>query len=224
MKQTLKQVLLAAVFALSGTSAMAGPILTFSVSEGTQPSNVGIITLTQNGLDSVDVSVDLLPGYGFLNTGGPHTPFAFNLNGAGDLSIAWTTPPNGEFGTFALTLNELGGANTPYGTFGVAIESSGGNGSVDAYFGDLLFTLTDSDGALDTTDFVANDDDDPIETGSFFSADLTDGRNTGAQAWAEGEETPDPGPDPVPEPGTLAVVGTALAGLWALRRRRPTKA
>jgi hypothetical protein len=38
----------------------------------------------------------------------------------------------------------------------------------------------------------------------------------------EGED-PDPGPDPVPEPGTLAVVGAAL-GLWALARRRTTKA
>jgi hypothetical protein len=37
------------------------------------------------------------------------------------------------------------------------------------------------------------------------------------------DEVPPPGPGPVPEPGTLAVVGAALAGLWALGRRRKTK-
>jgi hypothetical protein len=30
-------------------------------------------------------------------------------------------------------------------------------------------------------------------------------------------------PPPIPEPGTLAVFGTALTGLWALRRRRTTR-
>ena len=224
MKQTLTRFALAAAFVLPATSAMAG--LVFSTSEGTQPSNVGVITLTQNGVDSVDVSVDLLDGYGFLNTGGPHTPFAFNLTGAGDLSISWTLPVDGIYPKGSFTLNEAGGANTPYGTFGVALDISAGNGSVNAYFGDLLFTLTDSDGLLSITDFVTNADDDPIEGGSHFSADLTDGRNTGAQAWSIGVETPDPGPDPnpVPEPGTLALIGTALSAWWALRRRHPTQA
>ena len=36
------------------TSAMAGPVYTFSVSEGTQPSDVGIITLTQDGANAVE--------------------------------------------------------------------------------------------------------------------------------------------------------------------------
>ena len=72
--------------------ALAGPTYTFSVSEGTQPANVGVITLTQNGVNFVDVAVDLLDGYGFLNTGGPHTPFAFSLAGSGMLSIMFNTP------------------------------------------------------------------------------------------------------------------------------------
>ena len=39
--------------------AVAGPIYTFSVSDGVQPSNVGTITLTQVDSTTVDVLVDL---------------------------------------------------------------------------------------------------------------------------------------------------------------------
>ena len=217
----LKATIWATVCALSATSALAGPILTFAISEGVQPANVGTITLTQAGDASVEVSVDLLDGYGFINTGNDNkTPFAFNLLGESTLSIGWTTPVDGMYGTSVFTLNLAGGDATPYGTYDIAIDSSAPNGSGAAYYGDLLFTLTDSDGFLDTTDFVANLD------GWYFAADLTDGENTGSQAWQEFTETPDPGPDPandIPEPGTLAVIGAGLAGWWALGRRRKTK-
>ena len=81
--------LLSAVGALTllTAPAVAGPIYTFSVSEGVQPSNVGTITLTPVNSTTVDVLVDLidttlpLPEYGFVNSGGPHTPFAFTLAG-----------------------------------------------------------------------------------------------------------------------------------------------
>ena len=217
---------------LMGTSAMAGPIYMFSVSEGTQPANAGIITLTQNGANSVNVGVDLLAGYGFINTGGPHTPFAFNLAGSGALSITFTTPLNGIYASGVFSLNTGGGDDTPYGTFGVAINSNAGNGSGNGYFGDLLFTLTRA-GGLDTNDFVRNSDNAPIVGGSYFAADLSDGRNTGAQAWAVrttpctvncGGPGPGPGPDPIPEPATLALFGAGLAGLGALRLRRRAKA
>jgi hypothetical protein len=204
-----KQCLVAATLALSATSAMAGPIYTFDVSAGTQPSDVGIITLTQDSANSVDVNVDLLPGYGFVNTGGPHTPFAFNLSGSGALSIDFTTPLNGIYASGVFSLNTAGGDNTPYGTFGIAIDSTAGNGSGDAYYGDLLFTLTRV-GGLDTGDFVANSDD------VYFSADLTDGLNTGAQAWTTRTDPP----APVPEPGTISVFFVALLGMAAATRRR----
>ena len=209
----------AATIALSGTFAVAGPVYTFSVSQGTQPANAGIITLTQVDSDSVRVQVDLLPGYGFLNTGGPHTPFAFNLFGSGALSISpFTTPASGTYASGVFVLNTAGGDNTPFGTFGIALDiPAAGNGSVNGYFGDLDFTLNRV-GGLDTNDFVRNADNDPILGGSYFSADLSDGRNTGAQAWA-GRTGITVVPTVVPLPGTLALFGVGLAGLaWSRRK------
>src|SRR4051794_28392732 len=96
---------------LSAVPAFAGPTYTFSTSEGVQPSNVGKITLTQVNTTTVDVFVDLLdtslplPRYGFLNTGGPHTPFAFTLSGTeAGVSASFLQPVGGSytFGLFSL--------------------------------------------------------------------------------------------------------------------------
>ena len=209
---SLSALAFAAVMGLS-TAAFAGPIWVFSNSTGMQPTDVGVITLTQNGANAVNVSVDLKNGYGFVNTGGAHTPFAFNLAGTGALSIGFTTPSGGQYThsgvTESLSLNTAGGGNTPFGNFGVAIDDTAGNGSGNGYFGDLLFTLTRA-GGLSTDDFIGNDQ------GVFFSADLSDGRNTGAQAWSVGIDPP----TTVPEPVTMSLFGAGLAGAFLARRRK----
>lgn len=203
------------------TTAFAGPIWVFSTSTGSQVSDVGVITLTQNGDYAVDVSVDLKNGYGFVNTGGPHTPFAFNLAGTGALSIDFTTPAGGDYTHNGphhsivhetLSLNALGGSNSPFGNFGVAIDDTAGEGSGNGYFGDLLFTLSRTT-KLSTDDFIANDQ------GVFFSADLSDGTTTGAQAWSVGIDPPGPSTS-VPEPVTMSLFGAGLAGAFIARRRK----
>lgn len=212
---------------ISATAALAGPTYTFTTSTGVQPSNVGIITLTQVDTNIVKVLVDLLdtslpaPRYGFLNTGGPHTPFAFTI--AGDdsaLTASFLQPFNGHYNVgmtlVTLSLNAAGGDATPFGTFGVAIDSTAGLGSGKGYYGDLEFTLTRF-GGLSTDDFITYPGG-----SSYFAADLTNGTNTGSQAWQTRSvvEPPSGRATDVPEPASMALLGSGLLGLGFVAKRR----
>lgn len=215
--------LVAGGLALSAASAYAGPTYTFSTSEGSQPSNVGVITLTQVNSTTVDVLVDLsdtslpLPEYGFVNTGGPHTPFAFTLAGTESaISASFIQPAGGTYSFGLFSLSTSNGDDTPFGTFGISINSTADNGTSNAYFGDLEFDVTRTSG-LSTDDFISNA---ALGAGSdgpaYFAADLTNGSNTtGAQAW-ETRTTP------VPEPASLAIFGSALLAFGFIGRRRET--
>jgi hypothetical protein len=216
-----KTMLALALAALAG-SAQAGPTYQFITSTGVQPGNVGTIEIEQVNATTVRVLVDLFdtnlpnPRYGFMNTGGPHSPFAFNILNGGALSASFIQPLNGAFSFGLLSLSGPGDA-TPFGTFGVTIADSAGNGSGVAYYGDLEFDLTRASG-LSTDDFVSNGS-------AYFAADLTNGTsNTGSQAWSvrsacTGDDCPVIVPvSVVPEPGTLALLGASALGL-ALRRK-----
>ena len=206
--------------------AVAGPTYTFSVSDGVQPSNVGTITLTQVNSTTVGVLVDLidttlpLPEYGFINSGGPHTPFAFTLAGAeSGVTATFIQPPGGAytFGIFSLSTSD--GSDTPYGTFGISIDSTAGNGSSDAYFGDLQFDVSRPSG-LSTDDFTLNTALDAGSSGpAYFAADITDGSNTGTQAWKLRDSTITT-LNAIPEPSSVALLGAGLMAFGLVRRRR----
>jgi hypothetical protein len=203
---------------LSAGAAQAGATYTFTTSTGVQPSNVGTITLTQVNSTTVNLLVDLidttlpLPSYGFLNTGGPHTPFAFTLAGTeSGVSATFTQPSGGLYAFGLFSLSTANGDDTPYGTFGVTINSTAGNGSSNAYYGDLEFQITRTSG-LSTDDFITNS---AFGGNAYFAADLTDGgSNTGAQAWTSRTTTT------VPENGgTIFLLALGLAPLLARRVR-----
>ena len=198
---------------LSAVTALAGPVYTFTTSQGIQPSNVGTITLSQVDGTTVDVLVDLndtslpLPQYGFMNSGGPHTPFAFTLAGPeSGVSATFLQPSGGTYSFGMFSLSTTDGGDDPFGTFGISINSTAGNGSVNAYYGDLEFKVTRTSG-LSTDDFITN-------SVAYFAADLTNGSNTGSQAWETRVSA-------VPEPSTWAmlVLGFAGVGFMAYRRR-----
>ncbi len=205
---------------MAAAPAFAGPTRTFSVSEGIQPSDVGVITLTQINSTTVDVLVDLadtslpLPRYGFINSGGPHTPFAFTLAGTeSGVSANFLQPAGGTYTFGMFSLSTADGGATPYGTFGISINSTAGNGTSNAYFGDLEFQVTRTSG-LSTDDFITNA---VLTPGSsvYFAADLTDGNgNTGSQAWKTEYH------GRVPEPATLGLTGAGLLALFAMGKLR----
>jgi hypothetical protein len=166
---------------------------------GTPP--FGTVTVTQSGT-TVDITVDLATGITWAKTGAADfEEFKFNATGVvlGDITVDQTFAGQ----TLAAETGAFNGDGTGNFSFGIACTTCG-NGAL-AITSDIVFHVANATIA----DLTA-----PNNLGNIFVADIFSSAtgNTGPVDVT--------GPGVVPEPTTLLMVGTALAGLGAAWRRR----
>ena len=168
----------------------------------------GTVTLTENGANQVDIVVTLKSGVKFVNTGGPHTPFVFNLVAGKTSASVFNFNPS------SFSVQGTNNDATPYGTFTNGVQYSGGMGSGAGSPGPLLFSVLYA-GGLTIADFIQN------SFGMFFAADLFGtGGNTGSVAANAVSVSAVPLPAGVP----LLGAGVALLGFMGWRKKRSASA
>src|SRR3954447_8586750 len=169
--------------------------ITFDLNE-ISASNIGagsqgLVTLTPDALDpthKIDVVVSLSDGVLMVNSGGPHTPFVFNLASAVAGSTAIVTSVN-----FLPVIGRQ--PPSPYGDFTNGIAYNGQNGGGHGSHGPLEFFVFNANG-ITISDFVTN------SGGYYFAADLYGtGGNAGSVAATSTVAVPGP------------IVGAGLPGL-----------
>jgi len=202
----------------------------------------GLVSLEEIAADSVQVTVTLYdPEVGFLNTGGPHDPFLFNLTG----NYQVTLEPNAVGQTFfnggydANTVTAPNFAATPFGNFTNKIgccDSAGHefNGASHMSPPPLIFTVKNLGGNLTFAGVDATfDTDGRLLTqgtgprflsnggGWWFTADLVNSSGATFNVAARDAFRDVPS---VPEPATWAMMLMGFGGMGALLRRNRRQA
>jgi len=166
----------------------------------------------------VTVSIDLIDGVRFVNTGGNHTPFAFNLSpgttySITDFSPSATVNPDGTFPWYAIAP----AADTPYGVFTNGVDNNMDNGgSPHGDPGPLSFHVNGT--GITHLNFVGN------SLSHIFAADVQGPLGgTGAIAGDLLTERTTREVGAVPEPATWAMMLLGFAGVGFIAYRRKSK-